>query len=108
MRKVSTVLFVFLTLCLGVTVLAKPKRYEVSLDKTVQAGNTQINAGTYQMETDDGSITFYKGKKEVAKVPVRSEEAANKAEGTSVSVRDNKLLWIQPDGSKTKLVVEGN
>ena len=88
--------------------MAKGKRYDVSLGKTVQAGSAQLAAGKYQVEADSGTITFYQGKKEVAKVSVRSEDVANKPDGTAVSVQGDKLTWIQFEGTKKKLVVEGN
>jgi hypothetical protein len=106
LKKVFARFTLFAMLCSSLALWAGPKRYDVSFGKTVQAGSATIDAGKYQLENNDGSIVLYQGKKEVAKVPVRSEDVAAKAEGTSVSIQGEKLLWIQLEGTKKKLVVQ--
>ena len=98
----------FLTLFLAVAALAKTKRYELHLANTVQASGVELKSGTYQVEEDQGSLVFYQGKKEIAKVPVRSEDIGNKNEVTSFTIANNKLMAVQLGGTKTKLVVEGS
>ena len=106
MRKVATGFVIFISLFLAVAAMAKAKRYEVQLSNTVQAGGTQLKAGTYQVEVDGNSLVFYQGKKEVAKVAVRTEELQTKNEETSMNMSGDKLTAIQFGGTKTKVVLE--
>lgn len=108
MRKVAKASIIFISLFLAVAAMAKAKRYEVQLSNTVEAGGTQLKAGTYQVEVDGNSLVFYQGKKEIAKVPVRSEELQTKNEETSMNMSGGKLTAIQLAGTKTRLVVEGS
>ena len=108
MRKSSAVLLLFVGLCLSVSAWARPKRYDVSLDKAVQAGSTQLSAGKYQVEPTDNAMVFYQRNKEVAKIDVTTQDVANKAEGTSVGITGDNLAWVQFEGSKKKLVVKTN
>jgi len=107
MKKVVRASLIFLTLFVAVAAVAKTKRYDVELAQSVQAAGTQLKAGTYQVEVDGNSLVFYQKQKEVAKVPVRSEDLQTKNEATSVTLTGDKLIAIQLSGTKTKLVVEG-
>jgi hypothetical protein len=98
-------LFVFAVLFLALVATAKSKRYEVSFSSTVQAGGIQVKQGTYQMEVEGGMATFFQGKKEVAKIPVRTEEVGKKIEVTTLSVSGDKLVSIELGGTKMKLNV---
>jgi ribosomal protein L31 len=106
MRKVATGFVIFISLFLAVAAMAKAKRYEVQISSTVQAGETQLKPGTYQLEVDGNSLVFYQGKKEIAKVAVRTEELQTKNEETSMNMSGGKLTAIQLGGTKTKLVLE--
>ena len=95
-------LFVFAVLFLALVAMAKSKRYEVSFSSTVQAGSIQIKQGTYQMEVEGGMATLFQGNKEVAKIPVRSEEVGNKKiEETRLGLSGGKLVSIELGGTKT-------
>lgn len=106
MRKVTGALVIFISLFLAVAAMAKAKRYEVQVSSSVEAGGTQLKAGTYQLEVDGNSLVFYQGKKEVAKAAVRTEELPKKNEETSMNMSGGKLTAIQLGGTKTKLVLE--
>ena len=83
MKQFSKGVLVFAALFLALTVMAKSKRYEVAFPSTVQAGGMEVKEGTYQVEVEGGTATFYQGKKEIGKVTVRSEvqvSAANISE----------------------------
>ena len=107
MRKVASGFVIFMSLFLAVAAMAKAKRYEVQISATVQAAGSSLKAGTYQLEVDGNSMVFYQGKKEIAKVPVRSEDLPTKNEETSMNMSGGKLTAIQLGGTKTRLVVEG-
>ena len=107
MKKVLRASLVFLGLFLALTAVAKGKRYELRLARPVQAAGTQLSAGAYEVEVEGNSLVFYQKQKEVAKVPVRSEELQKKNDGTSLTVTQDKLISIQLNGTKTKLTVEG-
>jgi ribosomal protein L31 len=106
MRKVASAFIIFISLFLAVAAMAKAKRYEVQISSTVQAGGTDLKAGTYQLEVDGNSLVFYQGKKEIAKVSVRTEELQTKNEETSMNMSGGKLTAIQLGGTKTRLVLE--
>ena len=107
MKKVFQASLIFLSLFLAVAAIAaKPKRYDVQLAQPVQASDTQLKAGAYQVEMTDHSLVFYQRQKEVAKVPVKTEELQTKNENTSVTVSGGKLTEIQLGGTKSKLVIE--
>lgn len=106
MRKVASAFVIFMSLFLAVAAMAKAKRYEVQVSSTVQAGENQLKAGTYQIEVDGNSLVFYQGKKEIAKVAVRTEELQTKNEETSMNMSGGKLTAIQLGGTKTRLVLE--
>lgn len=106
MRKVASAFVISISLFLAVAALAKAKRYEVQVSSAVEAGGTQLKAGTYQLEVDGTSLVFYQGKKEVAKVSVRTEELQTKNDETSMNMSGGKLTAIQLGGTKTKLVLE--
>jgi hypothetical protein len=108
MKNICKASLIFLTLFLAVAAMAKSKQYELQLGQPVQAGGTQLKAGVYQVEVEGNSLSFYQKKKEVAKVTVKSEDLQSKNEGTSVTTAEGKLVAIQLDGTKTKLVVEGS
>jgi hypothetical protein len=105
MKQFSKSVFVVAALFLSLTVMAKSKRYEVAFPSAVQAGGLQVKEGTYQVEVEGGTATFYQGKKEIGKVPVRSEELGKKIEVTRVGVSGDKLTSIELGGTKTKLNV---
>jgi hypothetical protein len=99
-------LIVFAALFLALVAMGKSKRYEVSFASTVQAGSIQVKQGTYQMEVEGGMATLFQGNKEVAKIPVRSEEVGNKKiEVTRLGLSGDKLVSIELGGTKTKLNV---
>ena len=95
----------FAALFLAMVAMAKSKRYEVSFASTVQAGGTQVKQGTYQMEVEGGTATFFQGNKEVVKIPVRTEEVGKKIENTTLGLSGDKLVSIELGGTKTKLNV---
>lgn len=104
MRSVS----VCLALCLlALNVMAKSKQYEVIVSHPVQAGSVQMAKGKHQLEVNGGTAVLYQGKKEIGKVPVRSEEAVKKIEITSLDVAGDKVTAFELGGTKTKLVVTG-
>jgi hypothetical protein len=105
LKQFSKGLFVLAVMFLALTVAAKSKRYEVAFTSAVQAGGIQVKEGTYQVEVEGGTATFYQGKKEVGKVPVRTEEVGKKIEVTRVDVSGDKLISIELGGTKTKLNV---
>jgi hypothetical protein len=107
MKNMSKLVLVAFALLLTVAAFAKNKRYEVQFGQNVQAAGTELKAGTYQVEMDGNSLTFYQGKKEVAKVPVRTEETQKKVEATTVTVSSNQLKTIELGGTKTRLILEG-
>jgi len=72
----------------------------------VQAGSTQVKQGMYQMEVEGDMATLFQGNKEVAKIPVRTEEVGKKVEVTTLGLSGDKLVSIQLGGTKTKLNVE--
>jgi len=98
---------VFVSLCLALTVMAKNKQYEVVINHPVQAGSVELKKGTYQLEVDGSSAVLYQGKKEIGRVPVRTEEAAKKIEITSVDLVGDKVTAFELGGTKTKLVLAG-
>jgi hypothetical protein len=98
-------LFVFAALFLALVAMAKSKRHEVSFASTVQAGSIQVKQGTYQMEVEGGMATLFQGNKEVAKIPVRTEEVGKKIEVTTIGLSGDKLVSIELGGTKTKLNV---
>jgi hypothetical protein len=98
-------LFVLAALFLSMVVMAKSKRYEVSFASTVQAGSTEVKQGMYQMEVEGDMATLFQGNKEVAKIPVRTEEVGKKVEVTTLGLSGDKLVSIQLGGTKTKLNV---
>jgi hypothetical protein len=106
LKQFSKGVLVFAALFLALTVMAKSKRYEVAFPSTVQAGGMEVKEGTYQVEVEGGTATFYQGKKEIGKVTVRSEELGKKVEVTRVGVSGDKLTSIELGGTKTKLNVE--
>jgi len=105
LKQFSKGVFVFAVLFLALTVTAKSKRYEVAFPSTVRAGGMEVKEGTYQVEVEGGTATFYQGKKEIGKVPVRSEEVGKKIEVTRVGVSGDRLTSIELGGTKTKLNV---
>ena len=105
MKQVTKGVFVFLTLFLALIAVAKSKRYEVVLTTAVHAAGTQLKAGTYEMEVEGSTATFYQGKKEICKVPVRSEEVAKKIDATGVETSGDKLTSIELGHTNTKLTV---
>ena len=106
MKQFSKGVFVLAALLLSLTVMAKSKRYEVAFPSAVQAGGMQVKEGTYQVEVEGGTATFYQGKKEIGKVPVRTEEVGKKIEITRVDVSGDRLVSIELGGTKTKLNME--
>ncbi len=104
MKQFSKGVFVLAVLFLSVTVMAKSKRYEVAFPSAVQAGGMQVKEGTYQVEVEGNTATFYQGTKEIGKVPVRTEEVGKKIEVTRVDVSGDRLLSIELGGTKTKLL----
>jgi len=92
---------------LGLTLMAKSKQYEVVITHPVQAGAVQLKEGTYQLELEGTMATLFQGKKEIGKIPVRSDEVPKKIEVTSVGVVGDKLTSIQLGGTKTRLVLSG-
>ena|ERR1035437_4552024 len=107
MKKLSRVTLVVLMLMLGTFAFAKNKQYELQLGQEVQVSGVQLKPGTYQVEIDGNSLVFYKGKKEVAKVAVRTEEQSKKIESTSSTVEKGQLKAVELAGTKTRLIVEG-
>jgi hypothetical protein len=104
LKQISKGLLVFLTLFFALIVVAKPKRYEVILP-AVQTAHTQLKAGTYQVEVEGATATFFLGNKEVCKVAVRTEELAKKVDSSSVEVTGDKLVSIELVNSKIRLIV---
>ena len=106
MKQFSRTLTVGVML-LGLTLMAKSKQYEVIITHPVQAGAVQLKEGTYQLELEGTMATLFQGKKEIGKIPVRSDEVPKKIEVTSVGVVGDKLTSIQLGGTKTRLVLSG-
>lgn len=106
MRKVAKASIIIISLFIAVAAMAKAKRYEVQISSAVEAGGTQLKAGTYQLEVDGDSLVFYQGKKEVAKVAVRTEELPKKNEETSMNMSGGKITAIQLGGTKSRLVLQ--
>jgi len=107
MKKVLSTFLIGFTLLMGISAMAKNKRYELPLADAIQANGVQIKAGTYDVELDNNTLVFYKGKKEVGKVDVRVEESKTKNEHTSVTVSSGKLVNVRLSGMKSTLVVAG-
>jgi hypothetical protein len=105
LKQVTKGLLVFLTLLLPLITMAKTKRYEIVLSTAVQAGSSQLKAGTYEMELDGGNATFYQGKKEICRVAVRTEEVAKKIDATSIEVSGDKLTAIELGHTNMRLAV---
>jgi hypothetical protein len=106
MKQITRVMLVGLALFLSVSGFAKNKRYELQLGQAVMASGTQLKPGTYQVEMDGNSLVFFQGKKEVAKVAVKSEQSDKKVEATTVTVAQDELKSIELGGTKTKLTLE--
>lgn len=105
MKQFSRGVFVFVTLFVALTAMAKSKQYEVVITHTVQAGGVQLKEGTYQLELEGSTATLYQGKKEIGKIPVRTDEVAKKLQVTSVGVVGEKINFIELGGTKTKLTL---
>jgi hypothetical protein len=104
-KQVSKAVFVSVILFVALIATAKSKRYEVVFNTAVQTAHTQLKPGTYELEVDGGTATFYQGKKEICKVAVRTEEVAKKIDATGVETSGDKITSIELGGTKTKLIV---
>lgn len=99
--------FVSVILLLALPAMAKSKQYEVIITHAVQAGGVQLHEGKYELELEGATATLFQGKKEVGKIPVRTDEVAKKIEVTSVGVIGDKLTSINLGGTKTRLLLPG-
>ena len=107
MNRIRPILGVSVLSLLACLAAGKDKQYELVVSRPLQAGSVQLNKGKYQLEVDGTTAVLYQGKKELGKVPVRSEEAVKKIEFTSVDTAGDKVTAFELGGTKTKLVVAG-
>lgn len=107
MTRTRAVLSVFAISLFVTTAIARDKQYELVVSRPVQAGSVQLSKGKYQLEVDGTTAVLYQGKKEIGKVPVRSEEAVKKIEITGVNTAGDKVTAFELGGTKTRLVVAG-
>lgn len=107
MTRIRPAISVFVLSLLAFTAIAKGKQYELVVSRPLQAGSVQLNKGKYQLEVDGTTAVLYQGKKEIGKVPVRSEEVVKKVEVTGVNTSGDKVTAFELGGTKTKLVVAG-
>ena len=104
--RLSNAICVSAFLILSLAAVAKPKQYEVIINRPVQAGSVQLKTGKYQLELEGNTATLYQRDKEVGKIQVRAEEESQKLDVTRVGTVDDKITTIELGGTKTKLTVQ--
>ncbi|MGH9648613.1 MAG: hypothetical protein ACRD4E_17545 [Bryobacteraceae bacterium] len=90
---------------LGLGIASAASDYKVQLEQTTQVGGTQLKAGTYKVEVQDGKAIFKSGKDVVAQSSATIENAKRKYPETAVSTNASKLESIDVGGTTMKIVL---
>ena len=109
MMKLTTFTLAFATLALAVA-SAAPNTYHFTLTDSAWVGSTQLKAGDYKIEIDGNKAVIKSGKKDVAEVPVKVEQADHKAASSEVFMHnDNNKQEVQEiriGGTTTRIVLQ--
>jgi hypothetical protein len=104
-NKVKKLLLLFVVLGLSV---ASAKTYQVKLFQDASLNGSDLKAGEYRMEFEDGKVVLRDGRKSV-EAPARLETNGQKFGSTSVRMRNEdgklKITEIRIGGTNTKVVV---
>jgi hypothetical protein len=105
MRK-SVLLALSLVLVFCFLVQAK-SRQTITVFNAGNLAGTELKPGEYAVDVADGQVIFFKGKKEVARAAVRTEQADKKFETSAIIYEGGKITEIHLAGSNQRLVVSG-
>lgn len=101
MKKVMTPLLIFSTLAAGLAVAASP--YDVTLSDTFSVGRTELKAGDYKVEMQDGKAVFTSGKKTI-QVPATLAKSDQTYAATVFVSQRSKLREIDIGGTTERIV----
>lgn len=102
--KLSQVTLAFATLALGIASAASS--YKVNLSQSTWVGGTELKAGEYKVEVQNGQAVF-KGDKQTAQAPAVEEKNDKKYPYTTLEAKDSKLNEVHIGGTNVKLVIKG-
>jgi hypothetical protein len=101
--KLSQVTLAFATIALGVASAASA--YKVNLPQSTWVGGTELKAGEYKVEVQNGQAIF-KGDKQTAQVSAVEEKNDKKYQYTTLEAKDSKLNEVHIGGTNVKLVIK--
>ena len=109
MRKTLLVAAVLAAVTVTAAAAEKVKRHSLTIFSNSDINGVQLKPGEYQVAFEDNSVVFYRGRKEVAKAPARTEQVGSKYERNAVLYLGDErtVSEIRLEGSNQKLVVEG-
>jgi len=95
-------------LTLSFASIVSAKSYKLDFSTPVQAGNAQLEAGTYKLEVEGSNAVFTNTKtRKSVTVPVKAEETNTKYDFTSVDQATEgstvQINAVKLGGTKTKL-----
>jgi hypothetical protein len=98
----------FGTLALA-TMSAAPNVYKFTLDDSAWFGPTQLKAGDYKIEVEGDKGVIKSGKKDVAQVAVKVEQADHKSQSSEILMRNENhkqsVQEIRIGGTTTRIVL---
>ena len=98
----------FGTLALAIA-LAAAVTYHVTLDNAAWVGSSMLKAGDYRVEVEGDKAVFKSGKKDVAQVQVKVEQADHKFPTSQVLMRTlgdrMEVQEFRIGGSTTRIVI---
>lgn len=106
--------FTKLTLAFGTLALAiataAPNTYHITLDDAAWVGTTKLQPGSYKIEVDGNKAVIKSGKKDVAEVAVKVEQADRKYPSSEIFMNnDNNKQEVQEfriGGTTTRILVQ--
>jgi hypothetical protein len=97
------------TLALAVVSAAPPNVYHFTLDDAAWFGATHLKAGEYKIQVEGTKAVITSGKKDVAEVPVKIEQADHKILTNQIFMKNEnnkqQVQEIRIGGSTTRIVL---
>jgi len=104
--KIHRLMLAFSVFALGAAIAASG--HNVTLTSPMWVGGTELKAGDYQVQVENGKAVF-KNKKNNVEVPAKTETANSKFQNTALSTTTTggkeKLEAIEIGGTNTRIVI---
>jgi hypothetical protein len=89
----------------GIGFASAGSEYKVEFEQATKVGGTELKAGEYKVEVQDGKAIFKSGKSVVAQTSATVENAKRKYPATAISTNASKLEEIDVGGTTMKIVL---